>query len=340
MVEMGAGVTRVTLADVAMRVGVSSKTVSNVVNGTGWVGDEVRAKVQQAVADLGYRPNLAARQLRMGKSGMIGLALPDLQEPYFAELAANFVSAAQERKLMVLISQTGGDLAQEQRLCEGEGVPGLDALVLSPLSLRNEDLENRKNQTPMVLLGEQAQEISNPNISHVGLGNVQAAKSATEHLIHHGRTKIAALGVQRVGPIASSRYRMEGYAQALCDAAIALDENLFCYVEGFSRAEGSRSIQRLIDRGVEFDAVFCFNDSMGFGALHTLALNGLRVPEDVAVIGFDDTEETLYSVPPLSTVGPGPQEIAHIVLDIVQNLDYEPNVHMALAHKLVIRESA
>lgn len=331
---------RVTLADVARQVGVSSKTVSNVVNGTGWVSDEVRNKVQKAITELGYRPNLAARQLRMGKSGMVGLALPDLQEPYFAELAANFVSAAQERKIMVLISQTGGDLKLEQRLCEGEGMPGLDALVMSPLSLRPEDLSARKNQTPMVLLGEQAQEISNLHISHVGLGNVQAAKAATEHLIQQGRTKIAALGVQRVGPIASSRYRMEGYVQALADAAIALDEDLLCYVDGFSRAEGSDSIQRLIDRGAKFDAVFCFNDSMGFGALHTLALNGLRVPQDVAVIGFDDTEETLYSVPPLSTIGPGPKEIARLVLDIVQNLKEEPNVHMALGHTLVTRGSS
>ncbi|MFZ2750168.1 MAG: LacI family DNA-binding transcriptional regulator, partial [Propioniciclava sp.] len=99
---------RVTLADVAARVGVSAKSVSNVVNGTGWVSDEVRARILDAIADLGYRPNLAARTLRGGHSGLIALVLPDLREPYFAEFASRFVTRAQRRALTVLIAQTGG----------------------------------------------------------------------------------------------------------------------------------------------------------------------------------------------------------------------------------------
>jgi DNA-binding LacI/PurR family transcriptional regulator len=99
--------TRVTLADIAAQVGVSSKTVSNVVNGTGWVGAEVRARVEAAIEELGYRPNLAARHLRSGTSGVLALVLPSLAEPYFAELAAVFVDAAQARGLTVLVAQTG-----------------------------------------------------------------------------------------------------------------------------------------------------------------------------------------------------------------------------------------
>ena len=110
---------RVSLSEVAAQVGVSAKTVSNVVNRTGRVGDEVRARVEAAVIELGYRPNLAARHLRHGRSGMLALALPDLREPYFAELASHFVTAAQERGRTVLVSQTGGDHATERAVCAG-----------------------------------------------------------------------------------------------------------------------------------------------------------------------------------------------------------------------------
>ncbi len=100
---------RVRLVDVAVKVGVSAKSVSNVVNGTGVVSDEVRARILAAIDELGYRPNLAARQLRIGTSGLVGLVMPDLREPYFAEFASQFFSAAQRRSLTVLVSQTHGE---------------------------------------------------------------------------------------------------------------------------------------------------------------------------------------------------------------------------------------
>ncbi|MDN6486498.1 MAG: LacI family transcriptional regulator, partial [Ancrocorticia sp.] len=126
---------RVTLADVADAVGVSAKSVSNVVNGTGWVGEETRKRILAAIDEMGYRPNLAARQLRGGTSGVLALAIPDLREPYFAEFVSRFVTAAQERALNALIVQTGGERTAEKRAIEGEGLPALDGVVVSPLQL-------------------------------------------------------------------------------------------------------------------------------------------------------------------------------------------------------------
>jgi DNA-binding LacI/PurR family transcriptional regulator len=125
---------RTTLKDVADRVGVSAKTVSNVVNGTGWVTDELRERVRAALVELGYRPNAAARQLRSGRSGMIALAIPELSQPYFAELAAELVRAAQERSITVLVNQTDGRADAERRISDGIDAPVMDGLIMSPLA--------------------------------------------------------------------------------------------------------------------------------------------------------------------------------------------------------------
>jgi DNA-binding LacI/PurR family transcriptional regulator len=114
---------------------VSAKTVSNVVNGTGMVSAEVRDRVLAAVDELGYRPNLAARQLRTGSSGLVALTMPDLRQPYFAEFASSFCAAAQRRGLRVIVGQTHGELAAERLACEGAGMPELQGIVLSPPAL-------------------------------------------------------------------------------------------------------------------------------------------------------------------------------------------------------------
>nr|WP_201470587.1 LacI family DNA-binding transcriptional regulator [Microbacterium hydrocarbonoxydans] len=308
---------RVTLADVAARVGVSAKSVSNVVNGTGWVGDEVRHRILAAIDELGYRPNLAARQLRNGRSGLIALVLPDLREPYFAEFASQFVTTAQTRALTVLIAQTGGDRASETAMMAGEGLPALDGIVMSPLALTAADIANRPAAPPLVLIGEQAETLVGATAHHVGIDNVSAAAAATEFLLESGRRRIAAVGVQQSGPTATSRLRFEGYLRALASAGIDPDPSLYAAVEQFHRAEGSKAVERLIESGVEFDALFCFSDSLALGALYTLGSRGIAVPERVQVMGFDHIEEGGFHIPTFSTVDHGVAQAASTILDIL-----------------------
>ncbi|MFE4468667.1 LacI family DNA-binding transcriptional regulator [Leifsonia sp. NPDC056824] len=305
---------RTTLKDVGDHVGVSAKTVSNVINGTGWVREDLKTRVRQAVVELGYHPNSAARQLRSGRSGMIALAVPDLSQPYFAELASAIVAAAQERMITVMINQTNGLPETERRISDGVGLPAMDGLILSPLALTAADLSDRMDSTPIVLLGEHIGESALP---HLTVDNAAAAQAATELLIASGRRRIAAVGAQPTGPNETSELRLTGYRAALRAAGLAEDGRLVRTVVDFRRREGAAAIEGLLAEGVDFDAVFAFNDLLALGAMHALAEAGLRVPQDVAVIGFDDIEEGRYSTPPLTTVAPDKAAIGRLALDLL-----------------------
>ncbi|GAA3895314.1 LacI family DNA-binding transcriptional regulator [Leifsonia kafniensis] len=309
---------KITLRDVGEHVGVSAKTVSNVVNGTGWVKDDLKLRVRAAIVELGYRPNAAARQLRSGRSGMIALALPDLAQPYFAELASAMVRAAEERSITVLISQTNGQADAERRISDGVGIPVMDGLILSALALSVDDLTTRLDSTPIVLLGEH---IGVSPFPHVTVDNAAAARAATEHLLAIGCRRIAAIGAQSVAPKETADLRLAGYRAALAAAGIPSDDRLVCIVDKFQRADGAAAADALIASGVEFDAVFAFNDLLALGAMHALAEHGIRVPEDVAVVGFDDIDEGRFASPSLTTVSPDKDAIARAALDLLLEAD-------------------
>lgn len=305
---------RPTLKDVADRVGVSAKTVSNVVNGTGWVTAELRERVQAALVEVGYRPNSAARQLRSGRTGMLAVALPDLSQPYFAELAAELVREAQARSITVLVNQTDGRADIERRISEGIGSPEVDGLIMSPLALGARDLEGRRDTTPLVLLGEH---IGESVLPHVTVDNSAAARAATEHLLSLGCRRIVAIGAQSEGPNETSVLRLSGYREALTAAGLEVDESLILPVDGYHRADGAHAARTLLEAGTDFDAVFAFNDLLALGALHVLVTSGIRVPDDVAVIGFDDIEEARYSTPALSSVSPDTTALVRTALDLL-----------------------
>lgn len=328
---------RVRLADVASKVGVSTKTVSNVVNGTGWVGESVRAQVLAAIDELGYRPNLAARQLRSGSSGMLALCVPNLREPYFAEFASEFVSAAQLRGLTVLVTQSKGERAVELAMLEGENLPALDGLVFSPLTLTAEDTAARRSTVPLVLIGEHGESLASDTIAHVGPDNVAAAEYATSYLISQGRRRIAAVGLQTHAPGTTAERRFEGYQRALVSAQIDLDPALLLDVERYNRAEGSVALARLIDSGIDFDGVFCFNDTLAFGALHTLSMHGISVPEDVLLVGYDNIDESKYTVPPLTTIDPGVASASTTILDLLAAPARDRHGEITTPFELIVR---
>ncbi|RKN44231.1 LacI family DNA-binding transcriptional regulator [Micromonospora endolithica] len=301
------------LKDVAERAGVSVKTVSNVVNGYVHVKPDTRARVEEAIAELKYRPNLSARNLRKGRTGVIALAVPELDIPYFAELARHVVTAAAELGWTVLIDQTGGGREQERVVAGGITEHLIDGLIFSPLALTAEDLAGLDG-TPMVLLGER---VDRGPADHVGIDNVAAAREITAHLIGLGRRRIAAIGSQRTPEGASARLRLAGYAAALADAGLDFDETLVAPAPAWHRAEGAVAMRSLLSLPVRPDAVFCFNDTLALGALRALHEAGLRVPEDVAVAGFDDIEDGRFSVPTLSTVAPDKERIARLAVELL-----------------------
>lgn len=306
---------RVRLIDIAQRVGVSAKTVSNVVHGQGMVSDEKRAEILAVIQELGYRPNLAARQLRTGTSGMVAMGLPDLREPYFAEFASAFCTAAERRGITVVVRQTHGDSDVERAFSESDGLPALEGIVMSPLSLTPRDLSTRSSTVPLVLIGEHGQALATESVPHVGVDNIAAAAAATRLMLDRGRRRVAVIGAQEQGSTATARLRLEGYRRALDEFGIRFDPALIGHVPHFNRAEGSAAAEALIASGAAFDGLFCFNDSLAFGALYALAAHGVVVPDEVTVVGFDAIEEGRYSRPAFATVDPNSAEVSEIILD-------------------------
>ena len=327
------------LRSVAARAGVSVRTVSNVVNDFPHVAPATRAAVQAALDELGYRPNLAARQLRRGRTGAIALVVPEVHSPYFSQLASVVVDLAQARGWTVLIDQTEGDVDRERRLTSGRSAYVVDGMILSPWSLDSTDLEQRELHIPLVLLGERS---GGPAIDHVGIDNVAAAAAATAHLISLGRERIAAIGSQPHLTNETGRQRLRGYRQALRAAGQPPDRKLEVTVRALHRADGLAAMNTLLRRKVVPDAVFCFTDELALGALRALADRGLRVPEDVALVGFDDIEDGRFSVPTLTTIAPDKQAIAVACLDLLSermSLPERPGREIVVGHQLLVRQS-
>jgi DNA-binding LacI/PurR family transcriptional regulator len=331
----------VSLKDVAALAGVSVRTVSNVVNRFPHVAPDTRARVEQALEQLNYRPNLAARNLRRGRSGLIGLVVPEIDSPYFSELAGHLVRAAEERSWTVLVDQTGGDPARERAFLEGAAAGFVDGLVFSPWGLGAADLRRRAEDVPLVLLGERAGE---GVAHHVAIDNVAAAGEATEHLVALGRRRIAAIGVQPHLTNETARLRLEGYRTCLRSAAHPWDERLEVPVTALHRADGAAAMGRLLSLPDRPDAVFCFNDQLALGAIRAARDAGLDIPGDLAVVGFDDIEDGRYAYPSLTTVAPDKRAIAARALNcLAERLDGEPAalpLDIVVPHRLIVRESS
>ncbi|PPK97730.1 DNA-binding LacI/PurR family transcriptional regulator [Kineococcus xinjiangensis] len=329
-----------TLRDVARLAGVSIKTVSNVVNDYPHVRPTTRQRVEEAIRTLDYQPNLTARTLRSGRTGALALAVPELRLPYFAELADEVIRAAERRGMVVLIEQTNRDRQREVDLLASARLRMVDGLLFSPLVLGIEDAALIEIDTPLVLLGER---MFHPSVDHVTMRNVEAARAATEYLLHRGRRRIAVVGVHPGEVIGTAGLRLRGYREALEHAGIEVDERLFGVADLWHLREGDEATRTLIDSGVDFDAVFAFNDTLALGAIHALRSAGREVPDDVAVMGFDNSDEGMYSIPGLTTIDPGRRRIAESAVDVLLNrIENRGSAarHVEVGFSVVVRESA
>lgn len=302
-----------TLHDVARAAGVSFKTVSNVVNKHPQVRPATRQRVLDAIQELDYRPNIAARNLRSGRSGVIGLAVPELSQSYFAQLADDVIRVAEARGLVVLVEQTGGRRDRELEVLRSARLSLTDGILFSPLGLTSEDASEASIGSPLVVLGERIF----PSADHITMENEAGARAATDHLVQQGRRRIVLLGDHSDEPTGTAALRRSGYRAGLAAADIPFDEVLEVPVLTWDRAAGARTMSDFLDRGVPFDAVFAMNDDLALGAMRSLQERGQSVPNDVAVIGFDDIDDCRYSYPSLSTIDPGRRRIAETAVELL-----------------------
>lgn len=336
----------VTLRDVAEQLGVSIKTVSNVVNDRPNVGPRTRESVQRAIREMNYRPQVGARQLRTGTSGLITLAIPSLASTYFSELAQAFADEAQRRRRSIMLHSTAAGRDEERSVLNGFTRVLGDGVVFNPL-LIGEDVLSELGRTiqPTVFIGEHVEETALPQGSdYVRTDNVAAAHDATAHLLSLGRRRPAYLGALS-DPAAqqahsTSRLRVQGYRRALETAggtAPVVQE-----VESWSQEGGLGAVRALLREHPETDGIVCGNDDLARGVLLGLRAAGIDVPGRISVIGHDDIHDASLTTPPLTTIDPDRTELASTVLDLlierIGGYDGPPRVIEA-PYRLVERES-
>lgn len=328
------------LRDVAARAGVSIKTVSNVVNGHPHVTVATRERVLEAISTLGYRPNMSARNLRRGRTGIIGLAVPHIHAPYFAGLARSIIHAADQVSWKVLVEQTNGVVDHELRVLQGVGDYLSDGVIFSPLALSPEEFGHAPRQVPLVLLGER---VSHGLADHVGLDDIAAVRTAVEHLFGLGKRRIAALGAETSPAAAVSWLRLKGYRLAIEAVGLTDDPMLHQLVSNYSREAGAVAMDALLALPQPPDAVFCFSDLLAVGALHLLYERGVRVPEEIAVVGFDNIPEGNFTAPTLTTIAPNMQQLADRAVALLQRRieqgDAAEWVDQRIDYDLIVRNS-
>lgn len=326
---------RSTVRDVAHRARVSPKTVSNVVNGTFPVSPETRRRVEDALRELDYVPNLSARGLRNGRTGAIALALPDLDTPYSASVVHAFVEAASKRQLTVQIEEAAGSVEREAQLLSRARAQLVDGLVLSPVLLETSAVQPGIALPPVVMIGE----VEQPAVDHLWVDNVAAVRELTELLLHQGHRTIALLGAVAA---ASYRLRARGYGQALAAAGLADDPRLHIAVDSWTAAAAVAGLRRHLVHHALPDAIVCCTDTMAMGVLNLLWSEGYRIPDDISVVGYDDIPEAAVAIPPITTVRSDRTALAETALDLLARRIAEPDRGSSvtvLPYQIVLRQS-
>lgn len=331
----------VRLKDIAAYTGVSVKTVSNVVNGNfARVSPQTRVQILEALEKLNYQPDIAARSLRKAHVGVIALAIPDLANPYFAEVANVITAAADEHSYTVLLDCTQGKRENELLLVKGLRPYLVDGLILDAQSLTAEDFQPEEIKKPMVLLGER---FFGAPYDHVVIDNVAAAHLATSHLLSLGRRRIAAIGVLEGSRSEAPVLRLQGFLQALGEAGQEMDPALLVPVDLWGRASGAEAMRYLLSLEHPPDAVFCFNDLLALGAMSMLHEVGLHIPGDVAVVGVDDIEDGRYATPTLTTIAPDKEEMSRLAVSLllgrIKGTRQQPPERIAVPFHLRVRKS-
>jgi DNA-binding LacI/PurR family transcriptional regulator len=328
-----------TLEMVGALAGVSRATVSRVVNGSGRVAPDVVAAVNSAIAQLNYVPNRAARSLAGHRTNALALVMPEqtarvFADPFFASLIQGAMTylAATEYTLTLLISSPA-QAEKTRRFLLGGNVDGV--LVVSHHS-GDATFSGLRDRLPVVFAGRPLRQ-DDREAPTVDVDNVGAARAATEHLIARGRTRIGSVAGRQDMPAGIDRLR--GFREAM--AAAGLDPTLVA-VGDFSPASGSDAMRTLLARGEPIDGVFAASDQMAAGVYAELREHGLRVPEDVAVVGFDDDYFAKSAVPALTTVRQPNQEfgqkMAEVLVRLVAGEDVDPMTLMPTT--LVVRQSS
>lgn len=301
-----------TISQVARRAGVSSTTVSHVLNNTRFVSQETRQRVLAACAELGYQPNALARSLRRGETHTLGLVLPDSANPFFAEIGRAIEEAAFGQNYSVILCNTEGNPTVEELYITVLVQKHVDGIIFVSTGEKTEAFQSLLNSgLPAVLVDRDIPEL---NLDAVLVDNIQGGKLAAEHLVRLGHRRIACI----TGPshLTPSALRKVGFEQALFEAGYPLDPALTLPGD-FHPDSGYQATRTLLQFSKPPSAIFVSNDLMAIGVLNAAQELGCRVPEDISVVGFDDIELASFTVPPLTTLAQPKKDIGRMAIDLL-----------------------
>lgn len=287
---------RVTIADVATRAAVSATTVSHVLSGKRLVGATTRERVEQAIRDLGYRPNRAARQLRTNRSRMVAVIVPDITNPYYSVLTRGLADVVGGDAYGTYVCNTDGSLERELSFVHDVLDRGVDGIVIASVNVvaEHDQMAPTRFGTPVVCVGER---LPDEDVDLVTADDEVGSQAAVRHLVESGARRIAMIQ----GPADAGPDRDRGYKQALGEAGRTVDSALM--VRGdWTRPGGRTAMRALMALRPRPDAVFCANDLTAIGAIDVARQLGLAVPSDIAVVGFDDVDAATIVTPALTTV--------------------------------------
>lgn len=299
-----------TIKDIARAAGVSYATVSRALNGKYGVKPSTRERVLDVARRMGYRPNAVARGLVTRRTMTIGLIVPDITNPFFPEVAAGVEDAARAAGYGVLLCNSDWQKASERQyaaLLVGRRVEGI---IVAPISRAEEPFDERVPATfPVVYVASSPRATAR---SYVVIDNVRGGLLATRHLLEAGRSPVAFIGSQE----RADDERFEGYRRALADRGMACDER-FVRLGDMRQASGYRLLCGMIDEGNRPRAVFAENDLMALGCLQAARERGLRVPEDLAIVGFDDIPFASFPEVQLTTIRQPTYDMGRMAVDIL-----------------------
>jgi LacI family repressor for deo operon, udp, cdd, tsx, nupC, and nupG len=324
------------MSDVAKLANVSPATVSRVLSNPELVSKETRQKVLDVINQVNYKPHIVARQFRTKETKIILVVVPDITSAFFSKVLRGIEHVAVNNGYQVILGDTENDIEREKEYINLLLQKQADGMVLLTARLNKTDLEEISNHFPMVLACEYMDGLNVPTVS---IDNISSARKATEHLIKIGHTKIAHI----TGPInvILSRDRMRGYQQAMMSHDLDIDS---AYIQegDFSFESGYNQALKLLALENPPTAVFAFNDEMAMGAIKAAKDSGLKAPEDLAVVGFDNVKMSSVIEPNLTTINQPKYEIGKKAMELLLKLINGESINkkkFVMKDELIIRES-
>jgi LacI family transcriptional regulator len=325
---------KVNIQDIAQKANVSISTVSRVLNDGAPVKEAKRKAVLQAVAELDYQPNVVAQALAGGQTKTVGVITQDISNPFYDAILRGVRQGLEGSGYSPLFADGRWQVAKEQKAILTLLARRVDGLIVLGGCSPEEALQQVGKQAPLIIIGRNIPSLANQCLP---LDDFHGAYQATQYLVELGHQRI--IHITGILSHDDAVERRRGYEQALTDAGLELDPALI--IEGdFLEQSGVLAVEMLFTRARPFSAIFAANDQMAYGVLLGLYRRGIRVPDDISIIGFDDQRTSAYTTPPLTTIRQPAIEIGETAAQaILQLLKDKPLAMPTFPAELVIRES-